>query len=141
MVQPRSMLTTTFPRIYTFNKLLLLNDIIYHRSDNKAVPSSEAYEGNPRRQNWKKKISGWEILLEWYNKTLPHSWVPMKDFKESYIVQVTKHANDNGLTIYTEFSLWFTYTLNKQANTRSIVCWKAPITSERLLILMHRKVL
>ena len=51
------------------NDFLLLNYILDHRSTDKTVNPIDAFEGDPAERKYKNMTAGWEILVEWYDKT------------------------------------------------------------------------
>ena len=63
------------------NKFLLLNDILYHRSADKAMNPEDSFEGDPAKLKYKNTTVVWELLVEWSDKTQPQSWIPLKDLK------------------------------------------------------------
>ena len=46
------------------NEFIILKNIIDHRSTDKAVPLSDAYEGDTKRKKHKKTTTGWELMVE-----------------------------------------------------------------------------
>ena len=63
------------------NKFMILKDIIIHRSTDKAVPLSGAYEGDHKIQKHNRTTAGWELMVEWADKTQPQTWIALKDLK------------------------------------------------------------
>ena len=98
------------------NEFLLLKNILDHRSTDKDVKPEYAFEGDPKNRKYKKTTAGWELLVEWADKTQPQSWIPLKDLKESYPIQVAEYAEANGISGQTAFAWWIPYTLNKRLN-------------------------
>ena len=43
------------------NKFLLLNDILYNRSADKAVNPEDSFEGDPAKLKYKNTMVGWEL--------------------------------------------------------------------------------
>jgi hypothetical protein len=73
------------------NRLLLLEEVIDHRSTKDAVMQGDALinasNDRPRR---KQTTKGWELLLKW--KDGSSALVPLKDAKEAFPVQVTEYS-------------------------------------------------
>ena len=63
------------------NEFMILKDIIIHRSTDKAVPLSGAYEGDHKIQKHNRTTAGWELMVEWADKTQPQTWIALKDLK------------------------------------------------------------
>ena len=68
------------------NEFLLLNEILDHISTDKEVNIEYAFEGDPTKLRYKKITAGWELLVEWDDKTHPQSWIYLKDLKESWYI-------------------------------------------------------
>jgi hypothetical protein len=72
-------------------ELILMKEIVDHWSDGSAVPGDDAYyvDPNGRTTRWM-TTKGWKLLIEWKDGTM--DWLPLKDLKELYPVQVTEYA-------------------------------------------------
>jgi hypothetical protein len=69
------------------NRLLLFQDVIDHRSTKDAVTQVDAFTtASNGRSRQRQTAKGWELLLRWSNGS--ETWVPLKDAKESFPVQV-----------------------------------------------------
>ena len=79
------------------NKFLLLNDILDHKSTEKAMNPEYAFEGDPSKRKYKKTTSVWKLLVEWSHKKQPQLCISLKDLKESYSIQVVEYAKANGI--------------------------------------------
>ena len=75
---------------------LLMKEISDHKCDGHAIKQEDGWfttpSGNRRR---KRTTKGWELLVEW--KEGYSDWVPLKDLKDSYPVEVAEYAKANGL--------------------------------------------
>jgi hypothetical protein len=71
-----------------------MKEIVDHRLDRSAVPVDDAYyvDPNGRTSRWM-TTKGWKLLVEWKDGSI--DWIPLKDLKESYPVQVTEYAVGN----------------------------------------------
>ena len=79
------------------NEFLLLNDILDHISTNKTVKTAYTFKVDPSKRKYKKTMAGWELLVEWADKTHPQSWIYLKDIKELYPIQDEDYANAKGI--------------------------------------------
>jgi hypothetical protein len=70
------------------DRLLLLDDIIDHRSTKDAVTQADSFvnASNVRRRR-KQTTKVWELLLKW--KDCSQTWVPLKDASEAFSAQVS----------------------------------------------------
>jgi hypothetical protein len=69
--------------------ILLMKEIMDHRSDGSAVPVDDAYYVDPNgRKTRRMTTKGWKLLVEWKDGST--DWLPLKDLKESYPVQVAE---------------------------------------------------
>jgi hypothetical protein len=55
---------------------------------------------------------GWKLLVGWKDGTT--DWLPLKDLKESYPVQVTEYAVVNKIAEQQAFAWWVPYVLRKR---------------------------
>jgi hypothetical protein len=58
---------------------------------------------------------GWKLLFEWKNGMM--DWLPLKDLKESYPVQVTEYGVTNKIVEQMAFAWWVPYVLQKREQT------------------------
>lgn len=72
---------------------MMIDEIIDHRSNQDAVSKTEGTYVNQygvRRQ--KQTTRGWEVLIQWKDGST--DWVALKDFKESYPVELALYATN-----------------------------------------------
>ena len=93
-----------------------MKDILDHRSTEKAVKLEDAFEGE-----YKNTTAGWELLVEWGDKTQPQLWIPLEDLKEYYPIQVAEYAKVDGISGQPVFIWWVPYSLRKRINMISRV--------------------
>jgi hypothetical protein len=75
-------------------EFVLMKEIVDHRSDGSVVPDDDAYYVDPNSWMTRQMTrEGWKLLVEWKDSTT--DWLPLKDLKESYPVQVTEYAVTN----------------------------------------------
>jgi hypothetical protein len=97
------------------NRLQLIDEIIDHRSTNQAVRQVytfvDSHDGRKRR---KQTTRGWELLLKW--KDGSEAWLPLKDVKESFPVQVAEYAVQVRIQDEPAFGWWVPYVLKKRSH-------------------------
>jgi hypothetical protein len=90
-----------------------MSEIIDHKSDGSAVSKDDGFETTrdgvkrPRRTT-----KGWKMLVSWKDGT--SSWVPLKDLKEAYPVQVAEYALANKILEEPAFAWWARHILKKR---------------------------
>jgi hypothetical protein len=92
---------------------MMIDEIIDHRSNQDAVSKTEGTYVNQygvRRQ--KQTTRGWEVLIQWKDGST--DWVALKDFKESYPVELALYATNRGIDDEPAFAWWVPYVLKKQ---------------------------
>ena len=60
----------------------------------------------------RKTTQGWKLLVVW--KDGYETWIPTKDTKESYPVDIAEFAKDNGIDDDPALAWWLPYTLRKR---------------------------
>jgi hypothetical protein len=90
----------------------LLSKIIDHKSDGSAVRKDNGFEttkdGQVRPQYTTK---GWKLLVSWKDGST--SWVPLKDMKDSFPVEVAEYAMVNKILEEPVFAWWAKHVLRK----------------------------
>ena len=92
---------------------MMLEEIIDHRSTQAAISKPEGTYTNQygvRRQ--KQTTRGWELLVQWKDGST--DWVALKDFKETYPVELAHYAVDRQIHEEPAFAWWVPYVLKKQ---------------------------
>jgi len=95
------------------NSYSIMSEIIDHKSDGSAVSKDDGFETTrdgvkrPRRTT-----KGWKMLVSWKDGT--SSWVPLKDLKEAYPVQVAEYALANKILEEPAFAWWARHILKKR---------------------------
>ena len=95
------------------HRQMMLEEIIDHRTTPEAIPMGQGTYVNQygvRRQ--KQTTRGWELLIQWKDGST--DWVALKDFKESYPVELALYAVDRGISDEPAFAWWVSYVLKKQ---------------------------
>jgi hypothetical protein len=87
-------------------------DIVDNRTDGSAVPVDDAYYVDPN--GWRSHqiaMKGWRLLMEWKDGTT--DWIPLKDLKESYPIQVAEYTVANKIAEQPDFAWWVPSVLRK----------------------------
>jgi hypothetical protein len=93
-------------------EFILMKEIVDHRSDGSAVPVDDAYYVDPNgRTSRRMTTKGWKLLVEWKDGTM--DWLPLKDLKGSYPVQVSEYAVANKIAEQPAFAWWVPHVLRK----------------------------
>jgi hypothetical protein len=95
------------------NRLLLLDEFIDHRSTDQAVKQADTFKSPNGRKRRKETTKGWELLVKW--KDGSEVWVPLKDVKETYSVQVAEYAVQVRIQDEPAFAWWVPHVLKKRA--------------------------
>jgi len=95
------------------NQFLLLEEIIDHKKDKSAIPIEDGFimtkSGNKVA---KKTTRGWKLLAKFKDGSM--EWLPLKDLKDSYPVELAEYAVGNALTHEPAFNWWVRKVLRKR---------------------------
>jgi Reverse transcriptase (RNA-dependent DNA polymerase) len=96
------------------NQYRLFKEIINHRKTKLAVDKADQYRIDKRsgKSEKKKTTAGWDLEVEWRDGTT--SWLPLKELKETNIVEVARYAVDNQIETEPAFDWWVRHILKKQ---------------------------
>jgi hypothetical protein len=94
------------------HRLLLMDEIIDHRRGPDAVSQADAFITSPSGPKRKKTTKGWDLLIKW--KDGSETWTPMKDMKESYIVETAEYAVQCRLHEEPAFAWWVPTVIKKR---------------------------
>ncbi len=76
------------------NQYQLLNEITDHRSDNSAIQIADGFTTSRNGNRVPKSTTrGWFLLVSW--KDGSSDWLPLKDLKDAYPVQIAEYAAAN----------------------------------------------
>jgi hypothetical protein len=101
-------------------RLLLFEDVIDHRSTKDAIKQADDFTNEPNgRRRRKSTTKGWELLFKW--KDGSETWVPLKDAKEAFPVQVAEYSEQVRIHEEPAFAWWVPYVLKKRAQTMAKV--------------------
>ena len=94
-------------------RYLFLDYIIDHKSNELAVQKDDAFIiDSSGRKKKRMTTKGWSFLVLWKDGT--HSWLPLKDLKESYPIEVAEYAVSRAIDDQPAFSWWVPFTLKKR---------------------------
>jgi hypothetical protein len=92
---------------------ILMKEIVDHWPDGLGLLVDDAYYVEPNGRTSRRMTSkGWKLLVEWKDGTM--DWLPLKDLKESYPVQVTEYAVPNKIAEQPAFAWWVPHVLRKR---------------------------
>ena len=95
------------------HKHLLMEEITEHRSDEKAVKKQDGFytlkSGTQRRRH---TTAGWDFYVTW--KDGSSNWIPLKDMKESFPIEVADYAICKGIQDEPAFAWWVPHVVRKR---------------------------
>ena len=95
------------------NRHVLFEEIMDHRTNGKQLTQQDAFIVNRSGTRRRKETTiGWELLVRWKDNST--TWIPLKDLKESYPVQLAEYAVQSRLAEEPAFAWWVPYTLRKR---------------------------
>jgi Reverse transcriptase (RNA-dependent DNA polymerase) len=101
------------------NSYSILDEIVDHKSDGTAVSKDDGYDvAKDKTPRPKRTTRGWKLPVSWKDGSM--SWVPLKDMKEAYPVQVAEYAVANKILEEPAFKWWAQHILRK----RDRIIWK-----------------
>lgn len=92
-------------------RLQLMKEIIDHEKRQNAMSEGDAFYSTKTGPRPKRSTRGWRFLVEWKDGS---TWVPLKDLKDSYPVQVVDYAELNNLTQEPAFRWWVPLVIKKR---------------------------
>ncbi len=96
------------------NCLALFDDVIVYRTNGKQVEMDDGFVTTPTGTKRKKETTvGWEMLLQWKDGST--TWVPLKDAKETYPLQIAEFATATGIAEQPAFNWWVPFTMKKRS--------------------------
>ena len=95
------------------NQYQLLSKLTDHRADNSAIQIADGFVTS-RNGNRVPKVTtrGWSLLVAW--KDGSSDWVPLKDLKDAYPVQIAEYAESNKIANEPAFKWWVHTVLRKR---------------------------
>ena len=85
----------------------LMNSIVdYNKDDAVAIPKAYKYVITQRvRRQLRKFTVGWKLLVQC--KDGSETWIPLKDMKNSHLVETAEFSCARGMDDKVDFSYWF----------------------------------
>lgn len=84
-----------------------------HKSNESAIPIKDgSYLDQSGTMRPKITTQGWYFQLEWKDRTM--NWIPLKDLKDDYPMQLAEYVVRNNLQEETAFKWWVPGVLNKK---------------------------
>jgi hypothetical protein len=91
----------------------LMSEIVDHKSDARAMKVADGtFVDRQGRQRPRVIRQGWRFLVEWKDGTT--TWVPLKDIKELFPIEVAEYAVANKIADKPAFKWWVEDTLRKR---------------------------
>lgn len=91
----------------------LLKEISDHRKDATAIEREDGWITTPSGTRRRKLTTrGWQLLVEWQEGK--SDWIPLKDLKESYPIQLAEYAKANKISDEPAFAWWVKDVLRKR---------------------------
>ena len=95
------------------NQYLLMEEILEHKIADNAVAREDMYVKTAgSNQHYKKTTQGWKLSVLWKDGTT--TWIPLKDMKDSFPVEVAEYAANNKLLDEPAFIWWAKEILRKR---------------------------
>src|SRR6056300_2119734 len=95
------------------HKHRLMEEISGHRKSDDAVTKDEGWIETPNGTKRRRRTTkGWQIFVTW--KDGSSNYVPLKDMKESFPVELAMYAKEKGIDDEPAFAWWVDHVLKKQ---------------------------
>ena len=92
---------------------VLMKEISDHKKDETALPTTDGWIQMPNGRKVRKRTTkGWSLLVEW--KEGGSDWIPLKDLKESYPIEVAEYAKANKIAEEPAFAWWVNDVLKRR---------------------------
>jgi hypothetical protein len=112
------------------NRHVLFKDIVAHQYSDKAMTEVEAIiTARDGRCQFKPTTKGWEVCIEWKDGST--NWIPLKDAKDSYPVQLAEYAIAHNQQDRPVFAWWVPFVMKKRNHIISKVKSKYWICSHK----------
>ena len=109
---------------------MLLDCIIDHRTDGKAILKEDAYiTTSTGRKHRRKTTKGWYFQVQWRDGS--SDWIPLRELKESNPVQVAEYCISHKLEDEPALAWWVPYTLRKKQHIISAVNQRVKKTTHK----------
>jgi len=92
---------------------VLLKEIVNHRKDDTAYSIDDGWvQTRGGRRSRRKTTKGWWLLVEWKDNTT--SWVPFKELKALFPIELAEYAVANKIVEEPAFAWWVKDVLRKR---------------------------
>ena len=92
---------------------MMLDESIYHQILKGVIPKSE---GTYRTQFGTirdvRTTKDWDTYVRWKDRSI--DWIALKDFKDSYPIELAEYAVTNNIDKEAAFSLWIPFVIKKR---------------------------
>ena len=96
-----------------YSSPLMEGIVDFEKDEATAIPRSEGAVVTGRGQKrLRKSTVGWKLLVRWRDGS--ETWIPLKDMKESHLVETAEFARARGIDNEVAFAWWVPYTLKKR---------------------------
>jgi hypothetical protein len=96
------------------NQCQLLSEITDHRFDHSAIQIADGFTTSHNVNCVPKSTTrGWSLFVSWKDGS-SDCWVPLKDVKDSYPIQIAEYAMANKIAIEPVFNWWVHTVLRKR---------------------------
>jgi len=91
----------------------MLEEIVDHRINEDAVAPEHAFYKSVQGQKKRKRTTkGHQVCFQWKDGST--DWIDLKDFKDSYPVELAEYAVINGIADQPAYAGWVPYVLKKR---------------------------
>ena len=117
----------------------IIDEIVdYDRNAKYAVKKENEFFYSKGRKHRRRTTAGWKLLTRCKDGT--EQWVPLKDMKETYPVQVAIFAKTRGIEDEPAFAWWTPYVLRKSSRIISKVKARLKVTTHKYGIEVPRSI-
>ena len=101
------------------NEYLLLDSIVDHRKNDKAISIADQKIVHKGRQSIRRTTAGWQLCIQWKDGST--SWQSLKDLKESHPVETAEYSIAQEIDHEPAFNWWVNQVMNKRMRIISLV--------------------
>ena len=92
---------------------IMIDEIVYHRVIEEAIPKSEGtFITRSRMKRKKSTTRGWEICVQWKDGST--NWIALKDLKDYYPVDIANYEVTNKIQDEQSFAWWVPCMIRKR---------------------------
>jgi len=91
----------------------MMEEIMDHRKNDKAIPKEDGYVTLPSGTTRQRRTTaGWELYVVWRDGS--SNWIPLKDMKESFPIEVADYVKSRGIEEEPAFAWWTPHVQRKR---------------------------